>query len=298
MKGFLKKYPALIFFIGAAVLLTVVFVFYEIMYQRQNREQQKNYEELNKTAWVTEFVEDSTEDSSGEEDPEVTENERKLKEFLEIEGNSEKYRKVIYSHPNFDEYLAINEEVVSYVLIPETKIDYPVLYNEEEQDYYLKRNIDGSTGYPGCIYIENLNAPDLSDPVTVLYGHNMGDGTMFGGLHDYFKKKEFLTEHPYIFVYQPGAVNVYEIEAYTGYTDRHVLADCFEKQENDEFVFTTMPEDMQTKVWNTLKDYGGSGNYFSDAEIIKEDKLLILSTCSSDRRRALVVGKLLFTHKY
>ncbi len=298
MKAFFKKYPALIFFIGAAVLITVIFVFYEVMYKRQNREQQKNYEELNKNAWVTEFAVDASENPAEETDPEIAENERKLQEFLEVEGNSDKYRKTIYSHPDFAEYLAINEEVVAYVLIPESKIDYPVLYNETEQDYYLKRNIDGSTGYPGCIYIENLNAPNLSDPVTVLYGHNMGDGTMFGALHDFFRKKGYLEEHPYIFVYQPGSVSVYETVGYTTYTDKHVLAECFEKQENEEFVYQGMPEDMQTRVWKTLKDFGGSGNYFSEAEVGAEDKLLILSTCSSDRRRALVVAKLMFTHLY
>ena len=53
MKEFFKKYPALIVFIGVAIIITLVFVLYEVVYHGQNRSQQKAYEELGKSAWMT-----------------------------------------------------------------------------------------------------------------------------------------------------------------------------------------------------------------------------------------------------
>ena len=143
MTGFFKKYPGLIIFIGAGVLLTVIFVFYEVMYNRQNRQQQKAYEELNKNAWVMEI--DTMGDGIDEDELSRKEATEKLRAFLEEGDNDAKYRKILFSHPNFESYEEINPDVIGYILIPDTKIDYPVLWNETEDNYYLKRNSKNKT---------------------------------------------------------------------------------------------------------------------------------------------------------
>ena len=296
MTGFFKKYPAIIVFIGAGVLLTVIFVFYEIMYNRQNRQQQKAYEELNKNAWVTEI---ETSEEASDEDIARKENKEKLRAFLEEGDNDAKYRKLIFSHPNFESYLAINEDVVGYILIPDTKIDYPVLWNETEDNYYLKRNIDGSTGYPGCIYVQNINANDFSDPVTILYGHNMMDGTMFGQLGNLYRKKDFREEHPYIFLYKKDCVCVYELVAASTYSDEHLFAPYFEKDGEDNFLFTELPENAASDTIERIRNYGDKNAYFKEnVSIDDQDKLIILSTCYGDRRRFIVAGRLLLNRDF
>ena len=88
-----------------------------------------------------------------------------------------------------------NEDIYAWICIPDTAIDYPILQHPTDNTYYLNYNLDGSRGYPGCIYTEDYNARDFSDPVTVLYGHNMKNGTMFAGLHKY-GDSEYMDSHP------------------------------------------------------------------------------------------------------
>ena len=296
MKNFFKKYPALIVFIAAAVVITIVFVFYEIVYNGQNNKQQAQYEELNKTAWITEIGE--VEPYVSPEDRDRAENDVKMKAFLETVENGDFYKKQLQSRPNFETYWEINKDVIGYLLLPDTKIEYPILQNDSKRDYYLKRNIDGSTGYPGCIYIENINEPNFRDPVTIAYGHNMENGTMFGQLHKIYRDAAFRESHKYVFVYQPESVSLFEIIASTSYSDQHLLMNNFTKK-GDEFVFTGIMADDQVRVMKILKEYGDKGAYFKeDEEVTAEDRLFIMSTCNGDKARIIVVGKLLFTHLY
>ncbi|HBA46218.1 MAG TPA: hypothetical protein DCZ91_00130, partial [Lachnospiraceae bacterium] len=60
-----------------------------------------------------------------------------------------------------------NQDIYAWIYIPDTKIDYPVLQHPTDNTYYLNYNLDGSRGYPGCIYTEDYNEKDFSDPNTV-----------------------------------------------------------------------------------------------------------------------------------
>ncbi|MBR4581303.1 MAG: class B sortase [Lachnospiraceae bacterium] len=296
MKDFFKKYPALIIFIGVGVLITIIFVFYEIMYNTQNKEQQNQYDDLNKTAWITEDGEEESEEISPE-DKERLENEAKMKAFLEAVEDPDFFKDQLKSRPNFDTYWEINEDVIGYVLIPDSNIGYPILRNESKRDYYLKKNIDGTKGYPGCIFVENINGADFKDPVTISYGHNMANGTMYGQLHKFYRDAAFREAHKYVFVYQPESVSLYEIVAATSYSDLHLLADDFIKDGNS-FMFGGVKADDQINVMKHLKEYGDKNAYFKDEELTESDKLFVMATCSSSRMRIIVAGKLLFTHQY
>lgn len=102
---------------------------------------------------------------------------------------------------DFDGLKAINEDVYAWIKVPGTNIDYPILQNaDEEDDYYLNRTMDGQVGLPGCIYTEKYNSTGFNDPVTVVYGHTLHDGTMFSELKKY-TDKTFFDEHPDIYIY-------------------------------------------------------------------------------------------------
>ena len=64
------------------------------------------------------------------------------------------------------------------VCLPGTEIEYPILQHPSDNSYYFMHNIDGSYGYPGCIYTENLNSKDITDNNTVIYGHNVKNDSM------------------------------------------------------------------------------------------------------------------------
>ena len=297
MKDFLKKYPGLIVFIGIAILLTVAFGVYMIVYNGKNNRQQDAYDELKKNAWLTDL--DGGESDTVDEDAAFRAlNEAKMKAFLEEVENADYYRTQLKSRPDFGAYRKINEDVIGYLLVPNTNIDYPILQSEISRDYYLKRNIDGSTGYPGCIYIEIINSPDFKDSVTIAYGHNMSNGTMFGQLHKLHRDKEFLKANRYFFVYQPDSVSVYEIIACTAYSDAHLLSGNY-KREGSNYMFTGIKPDDQITVMKNLKEYGDKNAYFAeDSELTEEDKCFVMSTCNGGKSRIITVGKLLFTHMY
>ena len=93
---------------------------------------------------------------------------------------------------DFEELQKINPDVYAWIQIPGTNINYPILQSvTEADDYYLNTTIDGKTGYPGSIYTEKYNSTSFTDPVTVIYGHNMKEGTMFADLHKYTDKTFF-----------------------------------------------------------------------------------------------------------
>lgn len=92
----------------------------------------------------------------------------------------------------------INNDVVGYIYVPGTNINYPVLQRSNDKDYYLYRDMMGKSDNHGSIYVrEACDVFEPSDNVTI-YGHNMGDGTMFAHVHKY-RDKDFFKEHPVIY---------------------------------------------------------------------------------------------------
>lgn len=98
---------------------------------------------------------------------------------------------------------ATNPDVYAWIWIPGTNIDYPILQSETEDDaYYLNHTIEKKEGLPGTIYTEKYNGKEFSSPVTVVYGHNMKNGSMFADLHK-FEDRAFLMQiHTYIFIFR------------------------------------------------------------------------------------------------
>lgn len=178
-----------------------------------------------------------------------------------------------------------NADIYAWIYIPDTKVDYPVLQHPTDNTYYLNYNLDGSRGYPGCIYTEDYNKKDFTDPNTVVYGHNMKNGTMFAGLHKY-SDSQYLEEHPYVYVYTEEGLLVYEIFAAYESTDEHILYahDWF----GDRKVFGKYIEE--------ILDMRSMGSVLKEgAEVTADSRILTMSTCISSKpnNRFLVQGVLL-----
>ncbi|MCR4999997.1 MAG: class B sortase [Lachnospiraceae bacterium] len=203
--------------------------------------------------------------------------------------------KMIYHPPTTEEepsepemavdftYLASeNPDINSWITIPDTKISYPILQSGEDkkEDYYLHHNVDGSYGYPGVIYMQKDNSAEYSDRVTVLYGHNMRDGSMFAGLHKYADSKYF-EKHPDIDVYTPSGTKHYKVFAALQYDDRHIL---------DAYGYFKTTEAVQA----FYEECGSLADNITYLGHLDEDtKLLVLSTCEKESdKRYLVVAAL------
>ena len=118
--------------------------------------------------------------------------------------------KPVKNEVKFDELIERNSDAYSWIYIPNTNISLPVMQSAEDDNFYLEHDIDKNYKFAGCIYSQSKNKKDYSDRVTVLYGHNMADGSMFANLH-YYMDDEFFDTHRYIYIYTPDRRLTYEV---------------------------------------------------------------------------------------
>lgn len=209
--------------------------------------------------------------------------ETETEEVAETETETEEsvvYCDAVY---DFDELHEQNEDIYAWITVPGTQVDYPVLQSETA-NYYLDYNIDHSKGYPGCIYTNDCNTKDFSDYITVLYGHNMKNGTMFGSLHD-FEDEEFFDEHSEIYVYTEENRLTYEIYATVKYNNSYIPANYAVNSATGRDEFLASFEEYMDESVAHVRD---------GAEVAEDDRLIVLSTCVSGQsdRRYLIVGVL------
>ncbi len=101
-------------------------------------------------------------------------------------------------------------------------MNYPVVQHPTDDTFYLKHNKDGEWSEEGAIYTQLANKTDFSDPVTVIYGHNLVQGTMFTSLHR-FENKDFFDSHEDMHLYTDGHILTYRVIAAYQYDNRHIL---------------------------------------------------------------------------
>ena len=169
---------------------------------------------------------------------------------------------------DFEELWETNPDVYAWIVIPGTDISYPILQHPTDDSYYLNHNLDGSTGRPACIYTESLNNKDFTDNNTVIYGHNMRNGTMLAQLHK-FEDKDFFDEHREIIIYLPDKVLHYKIFAVHNYDDRHLL---YSFDFSDKAVY----KDYLESIFS-IDDM--NANIATEMTVTENDKIITLATC-------------------
>lgn len=254
-------YTALSVTAGCVAVIAIGSLFF---YQRFLNRQESAYENLRRTEIAETQTEFETE----------TEVETETETIITCER--------IY---DFDELHETNADIYAWIKIPNTKVDYPVLQSKED-NYYLNRNLDHSTGYPGCIYTNQCNAKSFDDLHTVLYGHNMKNDSMFGSLHDY-ENADFFQENRMIYVYTEEKRLTYEIYGAVKFTNAY-LTEAYGTNSvagNGQFL-----QDLQTNA----ESYA-SVSHIAEIEVQPENKLITLSTCISGEssKRYLIVGVLI-----
>ena len=117
------------------------------------------------------------------------------------------------SRPDFAALQAINPEIVGWVTVPGTVISYPVAQTDDN-DKYLHTTFEGKSNASGCIFMDKDSQTDGKGQHTILYGHNMKNGSMFHELLRY-KNAAFFNEHPTIYYDTPeGRIELRVIAAY------------------------------------------------------------------------------------
>ena len=103
----------------------------------------------------------------------------------------------------------VNPDVIGWIWIPDTEVNYPVMQGTDN-NYYLNYTWDGNKSIMGSIFMEHQNSPELTDFNTMIYGHNMDNGSMFASLR-YYSDESYWKTHPYVYLRSDQGVYRYEI---------------------------------------------------------------------------------------
>ena len=179
-----------------------------------------------------------------------------------------------------------NPDIYAWLTIEDTNIDYPLVQHPGNDAYYLNHDSDRTYAVAGAIFSEaTYTSIDLTDPVTVVYGHRMSSGSMFGRLQQYFSDTAFFESHPTFTVYTPTEELTYGIFAAVPYSGDHIL---YYNDFTDEAVFQTFFASLMN-----IRDL--SARFNREYAPAAGDRVMILSTClaGNNTRRYLVMGTLL-----
>jgi len=247
-------------YIAGIILLCAAFLFSGFMVYRQYADDRQSTEAFDNLAQLIPTVPDDTENSNDENIEEIH----------------------VSAFEKYADIYALNNDLVGWISIDDTAINYPVMQTKDRPNYYLKKNFEKQYSDYGVPYVSETCDIDISDN-TVIYGHHMKNGTMFSGLESY-KSKDFYESHTIIHFDTLGGYGVYEVIAVfktVAYSDTGFKNYQFDNAA-DEIVFN----EYVTKCKElSLYDTGVTAEY--------GDKLITLSTCeySNTNGRLVVVAK-------
>ena len=132
-----------------------------------------------------------------------------VRDYTQIPSQEERLNSI--PDVDFEKLISQNDDIIGWIFIEGTDISYPLLCGRDNQQY-LFQSYEKKYLTAGSIYIDYRCSRDFSDSRTVVYGHNMHNGSMFGKL-DKFTRESYMKEHPYVFILLPdGETLKYEVK--------------------------------------------------------------------------------------
>lgn len=179
---------------------------------------------------------------------------------------------------DFEALQAVNGDIVAWLTLPGTGIDYPVVQGEDNS-YYLTHLATGEPNESGSIFLDCRAAPDFSDPYSLIYGHHMYSGAMFHPLMGY-KDPEFYRQHPLGRLETPGGA--WTVAFFSGFVAAV-----------DSPVWQAPTGEEAFAAW--LADVKAQSCFPSQVTPDAQDRIVALATCSYefDNARFVLLGKLL-----
>jgi sortase B len=180
---------------------------------------------------------------------------------------------------DFASLRAQNDEIVAWVTIDGTKIDYPVVQTTDNK-YYLTHTAEKKSASQGAVFMDFRNNRELSDFYTILYGHNLRSGRMFGELVR-FKEKDFFDSHRTGTLHTPNKTYKLEIIA------------CSVTKDTSEYYRYAFASPAEREAHLTM--IRNTATHMASAKIDPQtDRLVALSTCSYEygNARTVVVTKI------
>lgn len=191
--------------------------------------------------------------------------------------------------PDFENLTEINSDVVGWVTIYNTNINYPVLLGEDDYEY-LNKDVYGNSTLSGSIYLSSLNNGDFTDYYNIIYGHHMKNGAMFGDIDKYVDKDYFLSHRKgeLITKTQVYDVNIFACVRTQAFEDMvysvgKTKADEkklleFIKENSEQYVESDTQNLLQIIAFSTCADAETYGRLVLFADITPRDKSTVTET--------------------
>ena len=177
------------------------------------------------------------------------------------------------SRASFDELKAINSDIVGWIEFENIDINYPVVQTGDN-DYYLTHTVKNTRNSVGAIFVEYTNNADFQDDNTIIYGHNMKNGSMFGLLKKY-KDPSYYQANQFFWIYTPQGDYMYQIFS------------CHEAEpESETYTNGFGSKESYASYLQTIKDLS---LYDTGVAVTSDDKIVSLSTCTKDKGVRFVV---------
>lgn len=158
----------------------------------------------------------------------------------------------------------VNPDVIGWIRIPNTQVNYPLMQGEDNT-FYLENTWEGNPNAYGSIFLESRNSPDMTDFNTIIYGHNMANGSMFGVLSS-FGYQWYWTWNPYVYIVTDEGAFRYEIfSSYSAPVDSATYGLSFNQLETREEFIAMALENSQIDTGITPAS---------------TDRIITLSTCT------------------
>lgn len=177
------------------------------------------------------------------------------------------------------ELMKLNNDVVGWIKIFDTHISYPVVQGKDNQEY-LNKDVFGEFSFSGSIFLDYRNACDFTDSYSIIYGHHMEYGAMFGDVVE-FKNDDYFQEH------KTGALFLLDD------TYKITLFACVETQEFNNKIYNPIVQGKDN-LDTLLKYIKDEAVQYRDISLNHDDKIIGLSTCAEagTNERVVLFGRL------
>ena len=175
--------------------------------------------------------------------------------------------------PDFEYLWSINEDVIGWIQLPGTKINYPIVQGNDNE-YYLNHTVSGEENSGGAIFMDAAILDQFEDKNAIIYGHNLKSGAMFSRLNRY-ARKSFWNANRYIYITTPFGVDTYEV-----FSAYQTTADA------DIYYYGFSEDQYYQDYLNRITSYS---IFNAGISVGVDDTIITLSTCANDTTQRFIV---------
>ncbi|MCM1376459.1 MAG: class B sortase [Muribaculum sp.] len=187
-------------------------------------------------------------------------------------------------NPYQDAFLA-NEDMAAWLVIPDTPVDYPVMWTPRDENYYLRRGFDGKKNQNGCLILDTDSCIDPLTTNLIIHGHNMKSGAMFGEL-EHYREESFFQDHREMQLHTREGIRTYEVVAV-------FLSQVYRKTDQVFKFYQFFQADTEEEFDDFYENIKAMSLYDTGVTASYGDHFLTLSTCAYhvEQGRFVVVAR-------